>query len=75
MQKQDSRSRLITTLKHNLDLTIEWINFPWTVVTRTSVKTISEVCIFIVDFQYVIRFVMYLALAAEFWSIDRDIGN
>ena len=26
--------------------------------------------IFTVDFQYIIRFVMYLALAAEFWSID-----
>ena len=53
-------------LKRNLDQSIERINFPWTVVTRTSVKTSFEVCIFTVDFQYIIRFVMYLALAAEF---------
>ena len=27
--------------------------------------------IHMVDFQYIVRFVMYLTLAAEFWSIDR----
>ena len=32
-------------------------------VTRRSVKTSFEVCIFTVDFQYIIRFVIYLTLA------------
>ena len=41
-------------------------HYAWTVVTRKSVKMSFEVCIFTVDFQYIIRFVMYSALAAEF---------
>ena len=66
MQKQDSRSWLVTMLKHNLDHADDRMNQFSFDCGDTSVKTSFEVCIFTVDFQYIIRFVMYVALAAKF---------